>query len=53
MSDDDENREYEEADPMQGAVDRRDGTDDAYAELSDELNEAVGLGDDEPVPEES
>ncbi|MCD9622924.1 hypothetical protein [Rhabdothermincola salaria] len=49
MSENDENREYEQGDPLQGAVDRRDGTDDAYAEVSDELSEAIGLADDDPV----
>jgi hypothetical protein len=47
---DNEDREYSEANPLSGAVDRRDGDEDAFAEFSDEISESTGLGDDDPEP---
>ena len=52
MNQNDENRAYEQGDPLQGAVDRRDGIRDAIAEFSEEVSEAAGLGEDDPVTDD-
>lgn len=53
MSQNDDNREYEEGDPLKGAVDRRDGDTDAFAQFSDEVSEATGLADDDPPADDA